>query len=164
MQPHCNTDVFLKKVEACRGIIHKITFLYADGREDREDLFQEILYQSCRSFPNFRAESNFSTWLYRVALNTALVFKRNEQKNKTTLIGDDLDAVADEAVKYDHKKAALIDAIKSLPKVERMIITLHLEGYANQEVADIAGISKENTAVKIYRIKKLLTKKIKEEY
>ncbi len=150
-------------VEDCRGIIHKVTHLYADSREDKEDLFQEILYQSYRSFPNFRSESNFSTWLYRVALNTALVFRRNEQKNKTSLIEDGLDRVVDETLKYDHQKAALIDAIKGLPKVERMIITLHLEGYANHEVANIAGISKENAAVKIHRIKKVLTKKIKEE-
>jgi len=150
-------------VDGCRGIVHKVTHLYADSREDREDLFQEILYQSYRSFPNFKSESNFSTWLYRVAMNTALVFRRKEQKNKTSLILDGLEKVADEVQKYDHQKAALIDAIKSLPKVERMIITLHLEGYANQEVADIAGISKENTAVKIHRIKKMLTKKMKEE-
>ncbi len=163
MQRDSNKDVFLKMVEECRGIVHKVTHLYADTREDREDLFQEILYQSYRSYPNFRAESNFSTWLYRVALNTALVFRRSEQKKKATLIEGGLDAIANEVVKDDHKKALLIDAIKTLPKVERMIITLHLEGYANHEVADIAGISKENTAVKIHRIKKLLTKKIKEE-
>jgi RNA polymerase sigma-70 factor, ECF subfamily len=163
MQQHCKKDDFLKKVEACRGIIHKVTTLYADRREDREDLFQEILYQSCRSFRNFRAESDFSTWLYRVALNTALVFKRNEQKHKTLLVEDGMVAVAAEEIKYDHKKVALIDAIKSLAKVERMIITLHLEGYTNQEIADIAGISKENSAVKIHRIKNLLTKKLKEE-
>lgn len=164
MQQHCNTDVFLEKIEACRGIIHKITFLYADGREDREDLFQEILYQSCRSFPHFRSDSSFSTWLYRVALNTALVFKRNQHKIKSKMTDEHLETLADETVFYDHKKAALIEAIKSLPKVERMIITLHLEGYANREVADIAGISTAHTAVKIHRIKKLLTKKIKEEY
>ncbi len=163
MSENCNKHLFLSKVEACRGIIHKITAIYADSKEDKEDLFQEILYQSCRSFPNFRDESDFSTWLYRIALNTALVFKRKEKKHKTEGINEDLTQISDEPLFDSGEKAALIEAIKSLSKVERMIITLHLEGYSNSEIADIAGITKENTAVKIHRIKKLLIIKIQEE-
>ena len=67
---------FLHLLQKHSGILHKIIRLYADDPEDRRDLYQEMLYESWRAFPAFRGEAAFSTWLYRVALNTALTFRR----------------------------------------------------------------------------------------
>jgi len=69
---------FLKTVEAHQGIIFKVCKLYRNNKEDQEDLFQEIVLQLWKAFPQFRNESKVSTWMYRIALNTAIaVFRKN---------------------------------------------------------------------------------------
>ena len=73
---------FLEKIESHKGMIFKISKMYVDGKEDREDLFQEIIYQLWKSYQNFEGKSQFSTWLYRVSINTALTFL-NKEKKKT---------------------------------------------------------------------------------
>ena len=73
---------FLEKIENHKGMIFKISKMYVDGKEDREDLFQEIIYQLWKSYQNFEGKSQFSTWLYRVSINTALTFL-NKEKKKT---------------------------------------------------------------------------------
>jgi RNA polymerase sigma-70 factor (ECF subfamily) len=71
---------FLGKIEKHKGIIFKISKMYMDEKEDRDDLFQEITYQIWKAYPNFKGESQFSTWMYRIALNTAIIFLKNEKK------------------------------------------------------------------------------------
>ncbi|WP_042722481.1 sigma factor, partial [Flavobacterium sp. B17] len=71
---------FLDQIEKHKGIIFKISKMYMDDKDDRDDLFQEITYQVWKAYPNFRGQSEFSTWLYRVALNTAIIFLKNEKK------------------------------------------------------------------------------------
>ena len=71
---------FTNQIESCRGIIFKVIRLYVNDEEDEKDLFQEILFQAWKSFPRFDGRSKFSTWLYRVSLNTVLTFKRRPAK------------------------------------------------------------------------------------
>lgn len=152
---------FLEQIEEHTGIINKIVNLYADNSDDRQDLRQEILLQAWRSYESFENRSKFSTWLYRVCLNTALVFHRKSKRMVTVDI-DDIKPLSNNN-EVHHGAELLYLAIKQLPPAERSIIILHLDGYANEEIAEIIGISKNNAAVKLHRIKQTLTEKVRNE-
>ena len=152
---------FLEQIEEHTGIINKIVNLYADNSDDRQDLRQEILLQAWRSYESFENRSKFSTWLYRVCLNTALVFHRKSKRMVTVDI-DDIKPLSNNN-EIHHGAELLYLAIKQLPPAERSIIILHLDGYANEEIAEIIGISKNNAAVKLHRIKQTLTEKVRNE-
>jgi len=152
---------FTLLIEQNRGIIFKVIRLYVNHEEDERDLFQEVLFQAWRSYPNFKGQSKFSTWLYRVGLNTVLTFKRKPQlvvphDNLSTL------KVSVEEKNYPEETEALYIAIRELNEIDRMVISLHLDGYENEEVAEISGLTKNNVAVKLHRIKETLTKKLKD--
>ncbi len=150
---------FTELIDQNRGIIYKVIRLYVNHEEDERDLFQEILFQAWKSYPRFAGQSKFSTWLYRVGLNTVLTFKRRPQL-VTPL--EDLTSlnVANDGT-YADESEALYHAIRDLNELDRMIISLHLDGYENEEIADITGLTKNNTAVKLHRIKEALIKKLK---
>jgi RNA polymerase sigma factor (sigma-70 family) len=154
-------EVFLENIRENAGIIHKVTAIYTDTKEDREDLYQEILYQSWKSYSSFRQDSKFSTWLYRISLNTALVFRRKDTGQAHFQLNESISNHLDNSYEYSQPTHELIAAIKTLSKVDRMIITLYLEGYTYQEIANMAGISKDNTGVKIFRIKNILSQILK---
>ncbi|MBS1506286.1 MAG: sigma-70 family RNA polymerase sigma factor [Bacteroidetes bacterium] len=151
---------FTALIEQNRGIIFKVIRLYVRHDEDERDLFQEIIFQAWRSFPNFKGESKFSTWLYRVALNTVLTFKRRPQ---LVIPHENLaELEVSQGEKNQHEETeALYMAIRELNEIDRMIISLHLDGYENEEIADISGLTKNNVAVKLHRIKESITKKLK---
>lgn len=150
---------FLKLVEQHAGIINKIVNLYADSYDDKLDLRQEMLLQAWHSYANFESRSKFSTWLYRVCLNTALVYRRKSAKHQAVAI-DDIGPLPQTESKHPGAEY-LYMAIKQLAPAERSIIILHLDGYANEEIAEIIGISKNNAAVKLHRIKQELTEKVR---
>lgn len=141
-----------------QGIVHHISALYANGLEERNDLSQEIILQLWRSFSSFQNQSKFSTWLYRVGLNTAITYLRKSKKIKwTTLekaenIAIDTHDALDEDIKY------LYQAISCLSKIDRAITMLYLEEQSYEEMAEILGISPVNVGVRINRIKKRLKK------
>lgn len=153
---------FLRNLNNCTGIIYKVCRLFADSIQDRDDLRQEILYQSWKSYPQFKGDSKFSTWLYQLSLNTALVFQRGLKKHRADSLHalTVTDGLQNETDRDD--KARLLAAVKCLPKLDRMMITLFFEGYAYDEIADMMGITKENSAVRIHRIKKMITNKLKQ--
>lgn len=126
--------------------------LYVNDPEDQKDLCQEIMFQAWRSYGKFKGDSKFSTWLYRVSLNTVLSFKRRAQ---VATVRDDLSLlnVPEPPSRPADETEALYDAIRRLGEIDRMIITLHLDGYANEEIADIAGLTPGNLRVKLHRIK-----------
>lgn len=154
---------FLRLLNAHAGILHKIIRLYVDDPEDRRDLHQEMLYEAWRAYPAFRGAAAFSTWLYRVALNTALTFRRKALRRPTT--GDLLTAQhlpAEDAEPLSPQAELLYQAIRRLPAADRAIFTLHLDGYDNEEIAAITGLTKNHVAVKLHRIKTALEKKLTE--
>ncbi len=150
---------FTQQIDENKGIIYKVIRLYVHHEDDEKDLFQEILFQAWKSYPRFQGNSKFSTWLYRVGLNTVLTFKR---RVKLVELHEDLTRfnVASTDGNRNDESEALYIAIRMLNEIDRMIVTLHLDGYDNEEIADIIGITKNNTAVKLYRIKETLTKKL----
>lgn len=139
-----------------QGILHKISSLYCNDPEEKKDLFQEILYQLWRSYPTFRNESKISTWIYRVALNTAITFLRKQkarpgQDSFTEKIPDIQDDSEQELL--DRQFKLLYTSIEKLDKIEKAIIMLYLEGASYEEIADIIGITSNHVGVKLNRIK-----------
>lgn len=150
---------FLQIITENQGIIHKVCSIYCDLEEDRRDLFQEILVQLWKSYPSFRSESKFSTWMYRVALNTAITsFKKDKrQPDKTGVSYENLhlaeelyDTGAEDQIKM------LNQAVSQLTGIEKSIILLFLEDKKYEEIAEITGITQNYVRVKMNRIKKKL--------
>jgi len=144
-----------------QGIIHKVCNIYCDDQDDRNDLFQEIVAQLWKSFASFREESKFSTWMYRVALNTAITTfkksKRRPDQSRLTydnfLVKDDgYDQESEEEIKNLHR------AVAQLTGVEKSIVLLFLENKKYEEIAEITGITQNYVRVKMNRIKKKLKK------
>ena len=149
---------FLKIVEANQGIVYKVCKMYRNTREDQEDLFQEIVLQLWKSYPKFRRESKVSTWMYRIALNTAIAIYR---KNKINLEFEEKIPVEYHSKNIEtpsENEERLFEAIRVLNKADRAIIALYLEDYPYNEIAEITGITENYVGVKISRIKDKLKK------
>ena len=152
-------QTFIDHIQANTGIIQKILYLYVDDREDKVDLKQEIILQAWQAIPRFKGQSTFSTWLYRVALNTVLTYQRKQKRLPTTALKD---KDFEQSQSTDHPMAEQLKrAIKALNDIDKTIITLHLDDFSNDEIADIIGLTKNNVAVKLHRIKNELTQKLK---
>jgi RNA polymerase sigma factor (sigma-70 family) len=148
---------FLVQVRENQGIIYKLVGLYASDAEEKKDLYQEVLLQAWKAWPSFRGEAKFSTWLYRICLNTILT-----QKRKTNLVDykDSLESISPSVQHSSIQKeeaAGLQKAIRQLGETDRAIISLHFDGYDNSEISEILGITANNVAVKLHRCKQQLT-------
>ncbi|TKB99594.1 RNA polymerase sigma factor [Pedobacter cryotolerans] len=148
---------FLQLLNSNQGIIGKVCSIYCNYKEDYEDLFQEITYQAYKGYPTFRGEAKFSTWLYRIALNTAMSSFR-KKKPLLNFVAELPDETIFSDEEQHNQNQHLIYAIKQLNEGDRAIITLYLEELSYAEIASIIGISENNTAVKINRIKNKLHK------
>ncbi len=152
---------FLAMIQANQGIIHKVCRIYRDSPEDREDLFQEVIFQLWRSYPLFRGGSKSSTWLYRVALNTAMASFRKNKPNVT--LAEYLPDIQFEDISYEgnERQEKLLESIRQLSEPDRALIALYLDELSYQQIAGILGISENNVGVKLNRIKIRLQKLIK---
>ena len=144
----------MELIEQNKGLVLKICFFYANTETDREDLFQDILFRAWKSYSSFRNESKFSTWLYKISLNTAL-FSRRKQSPDILPLSIDLDHsdfknTENEAINLLHM------AIKTLNDIEKSLVLLYLEGYTYDEMEKITGISNGALRVKMSRIKQKL--------
>lgn len=153
----------LQLLQQHAGILHKVIRLYADDEEDRRDLYQEMLYESWRAYPGFRGASSFSTWLYRVALNTALTFRKKALRKVRTVDLDHAVQIPDDTSSALSPAAEMLYmAIRNLSETDRALITLHLDGYDHEAISAISGITKNNVAVKLHRIKSELENRLKQ--
>jgi RNA polymerase sigma-70 factor (ECF subfamily) len=148
------TKNFVDMIEEHQDIIHKISFFYCDHDEDRKDLEQEIIYQLWKSFPTFQNRSLFTTWMYRVALNTAILDLRKRKKRPENIrITDPILSISDHNDFDNEPIKVLFKAIEQLNKVDRALILLYLENKTYEEIASIIGLSSKNVSVKLVRIK-----------
>jgi RNA polymerase sigma-70 factor (ECF subfamily) len=147
---------FLEQVRQNQGIIYKLVGLYANDAEEKKDLYQEILLQAWKGWPSFRKEAKFSTWLYRICLNTILTQKRKPQRISYKDSLESIAPVVQNKVVQNEDLVRLQMAIRKLPETDRAIISMNLDGYENAEVADMLGISNNHVAVKLHRIKQQL--------
>jgi RNA polymerase sigma-70 factor (ECF subfamily) len=154
-------SVFLRYIKENEAIIYKIAGLYAVDSHDLKDMYQETLYQAWKSWPTFRGDAKFSTWLYRTCLNTILTLRR---KKSPAPYNGDLEAIAPAVAAQsteNEQSKALYRAIRALGETDKALISLHLEGFSNQEVAEIMGISTNYVGVKLHRVKEQLYKLLK---
>ena len=152
---------FLEVIHDYQKIIYKICRVYRDSSEDQEDLFQEIVYQLWKSYPGFKRESKVSSWIYRIALNTAIAIYR---KSKTLI--DYYQEFPEHIHPSDEKTIAeneerLFWALRKLNDSEKAIISLYLEDFNYQEIAAITGLSESNVGVRLTRIKNKLKEILK---
>jgi RNA polymerase sigma-70 factor (ECF subfamily) len=147
---------FIAKIKLHEGIIHKIGFVYAQNKEDKEDLSQEIILQVWKSYPSFKGKSTLSTWIYRVALNTALTINKKKSIIKSFRKHQPVIHWNEEANSYSQKVKILYRGIACLEKVEKALILLWLEEKSYLEIGEIIGISEKNVSVKLVRIRKKL--------
>src|SRR6056297_117412 len=141
---------------ASQGIVHKVCNMYCINEDERKDLFQEIMIQLWKSYPSFRGDAEFSTWMYRVALNVALQKLRKEEKSKEySLLSEHIKNLPQENKNDDLavEKKLLYRAIKELNDVEKAIVMLYLEEKGNEEIAEIMGITQNYVRVKMTRIR-----------
>ena len=143
-----------------KGIIFKIVRAYTIS--DHDDLFQEIMIQVWRSIPSFRNECAVSTWLYRIALNTAISWTKKEKKHLDTGSLDQVQHLLQEDRQTNEERLNWLYAeIYKLDKIDRSLVLLLLEGFSYKEMSAILGIGESNVGVKINRIKKQLVVKSK---
>jgi len=150
-------ETFLRLVENNKGIIIKVCNTYCRDKSDREDLAQEIIYQLWKSVHRFDAGCKFTTWMYRVALNTAISFYRREKKAAAVVpftgIDMDIEDTISTGSETEHRLHLLQQFIGRLKDLDRALILLYLEEKSYSEIAEIMGISETNTATRLHRIK-----------
>ncbi len=150
----------MQLVQQNAGIIHKVIRLYVDHPEDRRDLYQEVLLQAWKSYAGFKGEAAFSTWLYRISLNTVLTFRRR-QRLPISELPSQFELAAEPTRHTPEDSELLWLAIKQLNEIDRVIITLHLDGYDNEEIAEVTGLNKNNTTVRLHRAKQSVVQRLK---
>ena len=156
-------QIFIQILNKNRGIIRSLCKIYFGSYEDQKDAFQDIILQLWRSFDTFRGESEISTWIYRVSLNTIFTKIKKEKKSVTTeplgLHHQDISNA-----KADDNFELLLIILQSLKDIDKAIVVLHLEGYQNKEIAEILSISPTNVGTRFNRVKSQLKMKFNNEY
>lgn len=157
---------FLDKIDKHKVIIFKISKMYMDNRDDQNDLFQEIVYQVWKSFASFEGKSEFSTWLYRIALNTAIIFLKSE-KRRSFIQNDDVSLYKlkedDYNLEDEQNLKVMYKSIQQLNPIDKALIFYYLEDFSGREMAKQMGISEGNARVKLNRAKEKLKDLIKDK-
>lgn len=148
---------FLALVHEHRRIVHRIAGLYTAHPDDRKDLEQEMLLQAWQGWPRFRGDAKFSTWLYRIALNTALTWNRRTIIVRATSPGELPETGSDAPIRANDERERLQSAMRRLPSADRALLVLHLDGFDHAEAAAMLGLTANHVAVKLHRIKARLT-------
>ncbi len=155
-------ELFLKLIQENKGIIYKICNSYCRDKNGREDLAQEIIYQLWKSGKSFDPGYKFSTWMYRIALNTAISFYRKEKKSDTiialTYTHFDVEDKTEITGDMEERIKQLQDFINELKALDKALMLLYLESKSYSEIAEILGITETNVATKISRVKERLRK------
>ncbi|MEM6360489.1 MAG: RNA polymerase sigma factor [Bacteroidota bacterium] len=154
------TPHFLEVIETYQGIITSLCHAYYSSVEDRKDVRQEIILQLWKSFDTFKGKSKISTWIYRVSLNTILSRRREEEKrpDKDLLT---LSQIGERGYFYDDNDQFFNYLLSKLKDEDKAILILQLEGYGNNEIASIVGITMSNVSTRLHRIKSSLREKLK---
>ena len=157
------TELFLSVIETHKGIIYKVANSYFKDKEDREDLVQEIVLKLWKSFDAYDDQYKYSTWIYRIALNTAISFYRKEKiREKSNLpFSESIFNRADHEIdqQLEQNSIHLNQFISELRELDKALMILYLEEKNHREIAEIIGISETNVATKINRVKAILKEK-----
>ena len=156
---------FLARIEQHKGILYKVSKMYMDTTDDQQDLFQEIVCQLWKAYDSFKGESQFSTWMYRVAINTSIVFLKKEKRkvDKYDLSTDNIREEESDSEIKENQLNHFYKAVQKLEKIDKAIIFYQLEGFSHKEIAENLGISEGNARVKLNRAKEKLKEIIKNQ-
>lgn len=159
--------IFLNALEENQEKLFRICSIYSKNHEDAKDLFQEVLFHLWHSMKNFKGYSSYSTWMFRIALNVSLRFKSKHTKRQNRFIKFDSITISNFGAAtptQEHPKLdSLRKCVKKLNEGDKAIISLYIEELAYREISNILGISENNVAVKIKRIKSKLLNCINDE-
>lgn len=156
--------IFESWIEAHRAILFKVARAYGSTHADREDLFQEIALQVWHSAAAFRGDSAVATWIYRVALNTALAWSRKERKHGSGRQNfDTATALLVTPPERDPRIEWIYQRIAELDEVNRSLALLMLDGFSYRDMSEILGLGESNVGVRINRIKKALAAQLAKE-
>lgn len=162
--PHAERSrVFAEWMAAHKAILFKVARAYGDTHADREDLFQEIALQVWNSVESFRGDAAPATWIYRVALNTAMSWRRKEKKHGRGRQGLEAAGFLTEPAGRDPRLDWIYQRISELDPVSRSLALLMLDGFSYRDMAQILGLTESNVGVKINRIKAALSARLARE-
>ena len=159
------TAEFTQLISENEGAIYKITSVYTNDQDSQKDLYQEIVLQLWNSFDAFKGASKRGTWLYRVALNTAISYLRKSKKHNVLVPIDQvvLDITEAHDSSFEERLKALYAHIRELGSLEKGIVLLYLEDKSYEEISAITGLSVTNVATRLSRIKSKLKKQINQQ-
>jgi RNA polymerase sigma-70 factor (ECF subfamily) len=155
-------EQFSVLIASHQGLILKVCNMYCNSKEDKEDLFQDIVLQLWRAYPSFKGDAKVSTWMYRIAINNAITRLRKETKReKFTDLNNEAFEVKAEETALDDKAIMMYEAIKKLTEVERALSMLYLENCSYKEIAEVMGLTETNVGFKLNKLKAKLRSLVK---
>ena len=163
MNPPPDEQQFLELINGNRPRILKVCRVYAWNAADQDDLYQEILFQIWRSLPGLKQDNHANTWLYRIAINTSISFVRKRARRGGPAVPLDQEQLTHHIESRqphddgaEEQLARLYDAIAQLNEVEKALVTLFLEDFSYEAMAEVLGLSASNVGVMLHRAKKKL--------
>ncbi|MFA5555983.1 MAG: RNA polymerase sigma factor [Flavobacteriaceae bacterium] len=147
---------FIKQIQQHQNLIHKICRIYTSCEDDHNDLFQEITIQLWKAYPRFRGDAKFTTWAYRVALNTAITLFRKKTKGINTIeIDSNIHRINIDEYNYEEEEQlrVMYRAIHQLGDIDKALVFMYLEDKDYREISETLGISEVNARVKMNRVK-----------
>ena len=162
-------QIFKRWFNEHKRLLFKIVRIHAPSLDEQDDLFQEILLHLWKSVPNFKGLANETTWIYRVALNTALLWRRSQGRKrkrfrKSIINFEEIpDGSADPSSAQENQKLfdQLYKAIRQLPVIDSCVVLMHLDGLSYEDMSKVLGISKNHVGVRLNRAKKALARDLK---
>lgn len=158
-----NKNNFVRIVEFHQGIIKSLCKAYYPSHEDQKDVFQDVVLQLWKSFDTFRGDSQISTWIYKVSLNTILARGRREERIILTESMDDADLPLSNA-RADDDVELLNQLIQVLKDQDKAIVILYLDGYKNKEIAQILDVTATNVSTRLNRVRTELKARFKSQH
>jgi len=163
MTPTERERIFEELFQRHKQPLQRLCSAYLNSAPEVEDLFKEIMSNVWSALPKFRGEAQMGTWVYRIAVNTALLHRRKQRPSEALIEVADPAADAHQNLEAEQRLAALRRAIAVLPGQERLVITLLLEGLSYKEIAEVTGLTVNYVGVKISRIKQAIEQRMTEE-
>lgn len=158
---------FFEIIKTNQNLIRKVCNMFCKTEDDKKDLFQEILIQLWKSYGTYRAEAKITTWMYRIALNTAITLYRRNRKYTEMEEYQEFHSKSfssEHSIESTEKNIMLYKAIDQLSGIEKSIILLYMEDFSSDEIAAIIGVTSNNVRVKINRIKAKLKILLEKHY
>lgn len=161
--PNTHQSEFTVIIQDHERLLFKVCSMYSSNEEEQKDLFQEIILQAWKSYATFQGRSMISTWLYRVAFNTAINYTRKQKRQPLTIHHKPTYDLPDDTMPHEWKEQLTIlhQIIDELPKLDKALVLLYLEDKSYNEIAEIIGISQSNVGTRLNRIKDKMKQKAK---